>query len=193
MRSEPQMTDSSARRFSADAEMKLTGPAGLFVVTAGTGKTMAAELIANDLRLPLFHIDLSKVISKYIGETEKNLAAIFVDAEESSVLLFFDEVDALFSTRTEVTDAHDRYANIETSYLLQRIESFDGLAVMACNLEENRRPCNGDAPKEDFNAHHIYAYVGVSKLIREYRTHRYRQLQSRVRRRRCRSAFRTDP
>ena len=99
------------------------GLSALFAGPSGTGKTMAAEVIANELQLDLYKIDLSAVVSKYIGETEKNLAKIFTEAESSNAILFFDEADALFGKRTKVSDAHDRYANIETSYLLQKMES----------------------------------------------------------------------
>ncbi|MGO4831392.1 ATP-binding protein, partial [Rhizobiaceae sp. 2RAB30] len=102
---------------------------------SGTGKTMAAEVIAGDLKLDLYRIDLSGVISKYIGETEKNLKAVFDAAEASGAVLFFDEADALFGKRSEVKDSHDRYANIEVSYLLQRMESYGGLAILATNMK----------------------------------------------------------
>jgi AAA+ superfamily predicted ATPase len=109
----------------------------LFSGPSGTGKTMGAEVIAHDLRLDLYKIDLSGVVSKYIGETEKNLAKVFHEAETSNVILFFDEADALFGKRTEVSDAHDRYANIETSYLLQKMEEYEGVVILATNLREN--------------------------------------------------------
>jgi hypothetical protein len=107
----------------------------LFAGESGTGKTMAAEVIANELRLDLYRIDLANVVSKYIGETEKNLRKIFDAAEDGGMILFFDEADALFGKRSEVKDSHDRYANIEINYLLQRIESFRGLAILASNLK----------------------------------------------------------
>jgi SpoVK/Ycf46/Vps4 family AAA+-type ATPase len=109
----------------------------LFTGPTGTGKTMAAEVLARDLSLRLFQIDLATVVSKYIGETESNLSTIFHEAELSQSLLFFDEADALFGRRTEVKDAHDRYANIEVNYLLQRIEQYQGLVVLATNFQEN--------------------------------------------------------
>ena len=109
----------------------------LFAGPSGTGKTMAAEVIANELGLPLYRVDLSAVVSKYIGETEKNLSQIFTEAESSSAVLFFDEADALFGKRSEVKDAHDRYANIEVSYLLQRMEDYDGIIILASNLRQN--------------------------------------------------------
>jgi SpoVK/Ycf46/Vps4 family AAA+-type ATPase len=109
----------------------------LFSGQSGVGKTMAAEVLANDLSLVLFQIDLSSVVSKYIGETEKHLAAIFQEAEMTQSLLFFDEADSLFGKRTEVTDAHDRYANLEVNYLLQRIEQYEGLVILATNMQRN--------------------------------------------------------
>jgi hypothetical protein len=111
------------------------GVNALFAGESGTGKTMAAEVIANDLRLNLYRIDLSAVVSKYIGETEKNLRRLFDAAEDGGAILFFDEADALFGKRSEVKDSHDRYANIEVNYLLQRIEAYRGLAILATNLK----------------------------------------------------------
>jgi len=113
------------------------GISALFAGPSGTGKTMAAEVIAHELQLDLYKIDLSGVVNKYIGETEKNLAKIFHEAEASNAILFFDEADALFGKRTKISDAHDRYANIETSYLLQRVEAYDGVVILATNLREN--------------------------------------------------------
>jgi len=107
----------------------------LFAGESGTGKTMAAEVIANEVRLDLYRIDLSAVVSKYIGETEKNLRRMFDAAEDGGALLFFDEADALFGKRSEVKDSHDRYANIEINYLLQRMEGYSGLAVLATNMK----------------------------------------------------------
>jgi nucleotide-binding universal stress UspA family protein len=107
----------------------------LFAGESGTGKTMAAEVLANHLKLPLYRIDLSAVVSKYIGETEKNLAHLFDAAEQGGAILFFDEADALFGRRSEVKDSHDRYANIEVNYLLQRLESFKGLAILVTNMK----------------------------------------------------------
>jgi len=109
----------------------------LFAGPPGTGKTMAAEVIAGELGLDLYKIDLSTVISKYIGETEKNLERIFNEAETSNAILFFDEADSLFGKRSEVRDSHDRYANIEISYLLQRMEAYDGVTMLATNLRAN--------------------------------------------------------
>jgi hypothetical protein len=111
------------------------GISALFTGSSGTGKTMAAEVLANDLSLDLYRIDLSQVVSKYIGETEKNLRRIFDAAEESGAILLFDEADALFGKRSEVKDSHDRYANIEVSYLLQRMEAYHGLAILTTNLK----------------------------------------------------------
>ena len=113
------------------------GITALFSGPPGTGKTVAAQVIAADVGLPLFRIDLSGVVSKYIGETEKNLAKIFDRARAGNAVLFFDEADALFGKRTEVSDAHDRYANIETSYLLQKLEEHDGVVILATNLRGN--------------------------------------------------------
>lgn len=109
------------------------GVTALFAGPSGTGKTMAAEVLAHELDLDLYRIDLAGVVNKYIGETEKNLRRIFAAAEESGAILFFDEADALFGKRTDVRDSHDRYANIEIDYLLQRMESYTGLAILATN------------------------------------------------------------
>jgi hypothetical protein len=111
------------------------GISALFAGESGTGKTMAAEVIANELRLDLLRIDLSAVVSKYIGETEKNLRRLFDGAERGGAILLFDEADALFGKRSEVKDSHDRYANIEINYLLQRMEAFSGLAILATNMK----------------------------------------------------------
>lgn len=109
----------------------------LFAGPPGTGKTMAAEVIAAELGLDLYKIDLSTVVSKYIGETEKNLERLFDEAATSNAILFFDEADALFGKRSEVRDSHDRYANLEISYLLQRMEAYDGVTILATNLRAN--------------------------------------------------------
>lgn len=109
----------------------------LFSGTSGTGKTMAVDVIANELQLDYYKIDLSRVVSKYIGETEKNLSAIFHEAETANGILFFDEADALFGKRSEVKDSHDRYANIETGYLLQKMEEFEGVVLLATNMKKN--------------------------------------------------------
>ncbi|WP_298339388.1 ATP-binding protein [Ferrimicrobium sp.] len=117
-----------------------TGVVVLFFGESGTGKTLSAEVIANELGLDLFTINLATVVDKYVGETEKNLEAIFHEAIGMNGVLFFDEADALFGKRSEGGDAHDRYANIEVAYLLQRIETFDGLAILATNLRANMDP-----------------------------------------------------
>ncbi|MCP4359590.1 MAG: ATP-binding protein [Chloroflexi bacterium] len=109
----------------------------LFAGESGTGKTMAAEVLANDLRLNLYRIDLSGVVSKYVGETEKNLRRLFDAAEDGGAILFFDEADALFGKRSAVRDSHDRYANIEINYLLQRMEGYRGLAILATNRKSD--------------------------------------------------------
>jgi ATPase family associated with various cellular activities (AAA) len=113
--------------------MLLAGP-------PGTGKTLASEVLAGELGVELLTVDISRVVSKWIGETEKNLAAVFDAAERAQAALLFDEADALFGKRTEVTDAHDRYANLETAYLLARLERFEGLAILATNLRQNIDP-----------------------------------------------------
>jgi hypothetical protein len=111
------------------------GLSALFAGPSGTGKTLAAEVLAAELQLDLYRIDLSQVVSKYIGETEKNLRQVFDAAESGGVVLLFDEADALFGKRSEVKDSHDRYANIEISYLLQRMETYRGLAILTTNLK----------------------------------------------------------
>jgi hypothetical protein len=121
------------RRLSAGAG----GIRAILCGASGTGKTMSAAVVAADLGLPLCRVDLSAVVSKYIGETEKNLEAIFRAAEAANAVLMFDEADALFGKRSEVSDAHDRYANIEIAYLLQRVESFEGALLLATNLAGN--------------------------------------------------------
>lgn len=113
------------------------GISALFTGVPGTGKTLSAQAIAGELGLDLYRVDLSTVVSKYIGETEKNLERIFTEAQNSNVILFFDEADSLFGRRSEVGDSHDRYANIEVGYLLQRIEVYDGIVLMATNLGAN--------------------------------------------------------
>jgi hypothetical protein len=116
------------------------GISALFAGTSGTGKTMAAEVLARELSLDLYRIDLSSVVSKYIGETEKNLRRVFDAAEQGGAILLFDEADALFGKRSEVKDSHDRYANIEVSYLLQRMESYRGLAILTTNMKNALDP-----------------------------------------------------
>jgi ABC-type dipeptide/oligopeptide/nickel transport system ATPase subunit len=121
-------------------EQKLSmgkGTNALFVGPSGTGKTMAAEVIAHALELDLYKIDLSGVVSKYIGETEKNLERIFRAAEYANAILLFDEADAIFGKRSEVRDSHDRYANLEISYLLQKMEQYGGIAILSTNLRSN--------------------------------------------------------
>jgi SpoVK/Ycf46/Vps4 family AAA+-type ATPase len=113
------------------------GLSALFVGPSGTGKTMAAEVIAGELGLELFKIDLSCLVSKYIGETEKNLSRVFEEAEQSNAILFFDEADSVFGKRSEVKDSHDRYANIEVNYLLQRMEEYEGVVILASNYQKN--------------------------------------------------------
>ncbi len=121
-------------------ERKLSTGKGLNVLFAGpsgTGKTMAAEIMANELGLDLYKIDLSAIVSKYIGETEKNLDRIFQEGQTSNAILFFDEADALFGKRSEVRDSHDRYANIEMAYLLQKMDEYEGVVILATNLRKN--------------------------------------------------------
>jgi vesicle-fusing ATPase len=113
------------------------GLAALFAGPPGTGKTMAAEALATELGLPLYRIDLSQVVNKYIGETEKNLRRLFDAADAADIIVFFDEADAMFGKRTEVKDAHDRYANLEISYLLERMERFKGMAILATNRRKD--------------------------------------------------------
>ena len=112
------------------------GFSSLFAGPSGTGKTLAAALLGKRARLDVFRVDLSRVISKHIGETEKNLARIFDQAERNNWILFFDEADALFGKRTQVADAHDRFANEEVNYLLQRIEQYSGLVILALNMND---------------------------------------------------------
>jgi ATPase family associated with various cellular activities (AAA) len=119
----------------SDKSQRGLGLSALFSGPSGTGKTLAAEVLAGELRLDLYRIDLSSVVSKYIGETEKNLKQVFDAAEEGGALLLFDEADALFGKRGEVKDSHDRYANIEVGYLLQRMEAYRGLAILTTNLK----------------------------------------------------------
>jgi SpoVK/Ycf46/Vps4 family AAA+-type ATPase len=110
------------------------GVRALFTGPSGTGKTLAAEVLAAELRLDLYRVDLSQVVSKYIGETERNLRRVFDAAEDGAAVLLFDEADALFGKRSEVKDSHDRYANIEVGYLLQRMETYRGLAILTTNF-----------------------------------------------------------
>jgi ATPase family associated with various cellular activities (AAA) len=117
-----------------------SGVVGLFSGPSGTGKTLAAEIISGELGLDLYKVDLAALVSKWVGETEKNLSQVFAAAEASNVALFFDEADAIFGRRSEVSDSHDRYANIEVAYLLQRLERYEGLVLMATNLATNIDP-----------------------------------------------------
>ena len=113
------------------------GVSMLFAGPPGTGKTMAAQVVANDLGIEMYKVDLSRVVSKYIGETEKNLNQVFEEAKKSNVILFFDETDAILGKRTEVKDSHDKNANLETAYLLQKMEEYNGITVMTTNYKEN--------------------------------------------------------
>ena len=124
----------------ADGHGRGLGTAALFAGASGTGKTLAAEVVAAELGLDLLIIDLSQVVSKWVGETEKHLARLFDTAEDSGAVLLFDEADVLFGKRTEVRDSHDRYANLEVGYLLQRVESFRGLAVLTTNARQTIDP-----------------------------------------------------
>jgi hypothetical protein len=119
----------------ADKNPRGQGLTALFSGESGTGKTLAAEAIANEVELDLYRVDLATLVSKYIGETEKNLRQLFDAAESSGAVLLFDEADALFGKRSEVKDSHDRYANIEVAYLLQRIEAYRGLAILTTNMK----------------------------------------------------------
>jgi len=130
--------DTVGREWAASSvHARCTGVTALFVGPSGTGKTLSAEALARELGLDLYRIDLAGIVSKYIGETEKNLDRVFAAATHANAVLFFDEADALFGKRSEVKDAHDRYANIEVAYLLQKMEQFDGLAILATNLKQN--------------------------------------------------------
>jgi ATP-dependent 26S proteasome regulatory subunit len=113
------------------------GVIALFTGESGTGKTLSAEILAKELGLELYQVDLSLVVSKYIGETEKNLSRVFAEAQASNAILLFDEADALFGKRSDIKDAHDRYANIETNYLLQRVETYEGIIILTTNLSKN--------------------------------------------------------
>ena len=124
----------------ADRSSRGLGISVLFAGASGTGKTTAAEVLAHELHLDLFRIDLSQIISKYIGETEKNLSRVFDAADQGAAVLLFDEADAIFGKRTEVKDSHDRYANCEVSYLLQRMEAYRGLAILTTNRKSSLDP-----------------------------------------------------
>src|SRR5690606_29518393 len=123
--------------FAAVGRGGSTGLAALFSGGSGTGKTMSAAIIAAELGLDLWRIDLAATVSKYIGETEKNLDRLFSAAGVGNAILFFDEADALFGKRSEVKDSHDRYANVEIAYLLQRLEDHPGVVILATNLSRN--------------------------------------------------------
>jgi SpoVK/Ycf46/Vps4 family AAA+-type ATPase len=122
------------RRIPTEFAQNRAGVTALFTGPSGTGKTLASEAIAGELNLELFRINLSSVISKHIGETEKNLTTVFSEAGRSDVILFFDEADALFADRSDVKDARDRYQNLEINYLLKRIEEHSGIAILATNV-----------------------------------------------------------
>jgi len=122
---------------SSDNRKRIVKKISLFTGPYGNGKTLAAETLARSSKKDLYRIDLSQVVSKYIGETEKNLEKIFKKAENKDWILFFDEADALFGKRTDVKDSHDRYANIEINYLVERIENYPGLVILATNKKTN--------------------------------------------------------
>jgi AAA+ superfamily predicted ATPase len=124
-------------RWGFGAKLTGKGISALFTGDPGTGKTMSADIIAGELGLDLYKVDLSSLVSKYIGETEKNLDRVFTEATTSNAVLFFDEADAIFGKRSEVKDSRDRYANLEISYLLQRMEAYDGIAILATNMRAN--------------------------------------------------------
>jgi vesicle-fusing ATPase len=129
-----------AGTFHPDPETDTRGTTALFIGANGTGKAVAAQLLAKSLGSDLLRIDLSEVVSKYIGETEKNIDRLFKDAEATHAVLLFEEADALLGKRSEVKDAHDRYANLEVSYLLQRIEAHNGLVILVSNHRQNIDP-----------------------------------------------------
>ena len=122
---------------SSDNRKMIVKKISLFTGTDGNGKTLAAETLARSTKKDLYRVDLSQIVSKYIGETEKNLEKIFKRVENKDWILFFDEADALFGKRTEVKDSHDRYANIEINYLVERIENYPGLVILATNKKTN--------------------------------------------------------
>ena len=123
----------AARLRTTIDERSVPGISALFVGPVGSGKTMAAQVLAGDLNLALYRVDLSALVSEYIGETEKNLRAVFEAAEQGGAILLFDEADALFGKRSKVEDSHDRYANIEAGFLLQQMEAFRGLTILTSN------------------------------------------------------------
>ena len=132
--------DAGPTRGAAHLPNKRSGVMALILGADRAGRESAAAAVATELDVELYRVDLSQVVSKYIGETEKNLRAVFDAAEKGGAVLLFDEADALFGKRTEVKDAHDRYANIETGYLLERLESYSGVALLATNLKSNIDP-----------------------------------------------------
>lgn len=130
-------------RLSARTEKLASSPVGVFALfsgSSGTGKTMAAEVIARELRTSLYRVHLNQVVSKYIGETEKNLARVFETAQKKGAVLLFDEADALVGKRSQVKEAHDRYANVEVSYLLSRVEAYRGLVILTTNHKVDLDP-----------------------------------------------------
>jgi SpoVK/Ycf46/Vps4 family AAA+-type ATPase len=149
----------------ADRQTRGLGIAALFAGASGTGKTLAAEVLASALRLDLYRIDLSAVVSKYIGETEKHLRVVFDAAEQGGAVLLFDEADALFGKRSEVRDSHDRYANIEVGYLLQRLEAYRGLAI----LTTNQRSALDDAFQRRLRFVVEFPFPGVDERARIWR------------------------
>ena len=132
--------DTKRPRGTARATSERPGVTVLFTGSDRTGRESAAAGLANELGVELYRVDVTQVVSKYIGETEKNLRRLFDAADEAGAVLFFDEADALFGKRTDVKDAHDRYANLDVGYLLERLESFDGVAVLATNTKSNIDP-----------------------------------------------------
>ena len=128
------------KRISKQVRERRPGQTVLFSGPSGSGKTLAARVLATDLGAPLYRVDLAAVVNKYIGETEKNISKLLDAAAVADVVLFFDEADALFGRRTSVSDAHDRYANIEIDYLLQRLENHPGLVILATNARDDLDP-----------------------------------------------------
>jgi SpoVK/Ycf46/Vps4 family AAA+-type ATPase len=141
------------------------GVSAIFAGPSGAGKTLAASVVAGELGLALYRVDLARVVSKYIGETERNLEAVFTAAEATNVVLLFDEADALFGRRSDVSDAHDRYANLEVAYLLQRIESYDGIAILSTNLMRNID--EAFARRIDFRV--LFPFPGEAERLRIWR------------------------
>jgi AAA+ superfamily predicted ATPase len=163
------------------------GVAALFFGTSGTGKTMAAMGIARELGVQILRLDLSRVVSKYIGETEKNLDRVFTDAQRSGAAILIDEADALFGKRSEVRDAHDRYANIEVAFLLQRMEAYDGLAILTTNMRKNLDPAFTrrlrfivDFPRPDIDAREKIWRQCLPEESHELTDGEFRQLARRI-------------